>query len=34
MKNVKENIQLWKINEEKAKKNGVHKTIYWVKKNK
>lgn len=27
-------VQLWKVNEERAKKNGVHKTIYWVKKNK
>ena len=26
--------QLWKINEKNSNKNGVHKTIYWVKSNK
>jgi hypothetical protein len=25
------NAQLWKINEKNSKKNGVHKTVYWVK---
>ena len=26
--------QLWKVNDQKAQKNGPHSTIYWVKQQK